>query len=193
MDKAAANLSFHPLTPARWADFVRLFGTRGACGGCWCMYWRLRGKAFDQAKGAKNRAAMKALVDARAVPGILAYDGKWPVGWCSIGRRDEFPRLGNSRLLKPIDAVPVWSIVCLFVEKSYRKQGVSTALIGAAAEFAGRQGATVVEGYPYDYRDRAEPSPPPFVYVGLYQSFERAGFIEAARPSEVRAIMRRRL
>lgn len=193
MDKTLAHLSFHPLTPARWGDFARLFGTRGACGGCWCMYWRLRGKAFQQAKGANNRAAMKRLVDGGAVPGILAYDGERPVGWSSGGWREEFPRLANSRLLKPIDTVPVWSIVCLFVEKSYRKQGVSTALIGAAAEFAARQGATVVEGYPYDYRNRVEPSPPPFVYVGLYQSFERAGFTEAARPSEVRAIMRRKV
>ena len=81
-------LTFHPLTPERWDDFETLFGLRGACGGCWCMYWRRARPAFEKGKGAGNRRAMKALVESGTEPGILAYAGdpRWGgVRWRSRG------------------------------------------------------------------------------------------------------------
>ncbi|HPI32529.1 MAG TPA: GNAT family N-acetyltransferase [candidate division Zixibacteria bacterium] len=183
-------LTFHPLTPERWGDFEALFGVRGACGGCWCMYWRLFRLAFSIGKGEGNRRAMQKLVRAGTEPGILAYDGERPVGWCAVAPREEYVRLTAARTLKPIDTQPVWSIVCLFVDKGYRRRNVSTELIRAAAAFACARGARIVEGYPYDYRGRVKHQPPPFVYTGLIQAFERAGFVEVARPSKSRAIVR---
>jgi len=44
-----------PLTSSHWDDFETLFGDRGACGGCWCMVWRLSRKDFERGKGAGNR------------------------------------------------------------------------------------------------------------------------------------------
>src|SRR5438270_9921482 len=123
------QLEFKPLTPARWADFERLFGTNGACGGCWCMLWRLKRSAFDSQKGQGNRDAMHELVAGGEVPGILAYVGDEPAGWCAVAPRDRYPALARSRVLRPIDDTPVWSVSCLFVARAFRKRGVSVGLL----------------------------------------------------------------
>jgi GNAT superfamily N-acetyltransferase len=183
------KLTFAPLTPERWNDFEKLFGQRGACGGCWCMYWWLRHKDFHAQKGAKNQQAMKKLVKSSIVPGILAYSGKEAIGWCALGPREQYIRFEKSRVLRPIDDLPVWSIVCLFVNKEFRKLGVSEQLLKAAVAYAKKQKALIVEGYPYDLTGR-KPQPDPFVWTGLAQSYERAGFKEIARRSPTRPIMR---
>lgn len=156
------------------------------------MSWRLPRKDFDAGKGAKNKRAMKKLVEGGATPGILAYDRDRPIGWCAVGPREVYVRLAAARSLQPVDNRPVWSIVCFFVSKDYRGQGVTVELAKAAVRFAHENGATMVEGYPYDYRAQEKPLPPPFVYTGLIQSFEAAGFSEVARPSKTRAIMRKK-
>ena len=35
------NLELKKLTSARWPSLEKLFGKNGACGGCWCMHWRM--------------------------------------------------------------------------------------------------------------------------------------------------------
>ncbi|MFB3813005.1 MAG: GNAT family N-acetyltransferase [Terriglobales bacterium] len=182
------RLTFHPLTPARWDDFEKLFGERGACAGCWCMWWRISKSEFDKNKGAGNRRAMKKIVNDGRVPGILAYAGGEPIGWCSVAGRQEFVRLESSRTLKRLDDQPVWSIVCLFIAKPWRRQGVSVALLNAAADYARKKGARIVEGYP---TEPGQKLPDPFIWTGVVSSFTRAGFEEVARPARTRAIMRR--
>ncbi len=185
------DLAVHPLTPDRWADLERLFGERGACGGCWCMWWRLARSQFARQKGEGNRQAMRALVGSGEVPGLLAYDRERPVAWISLGPRETFSALGRSRILKPVDGEPVWSVVCFFVDQRYRERGLSIQLLEAAAEYARAQGARWLEGYPVEPRkDRA---PGIFVFTGLVSAFRQAGFEECARRSETRPIMRRRL
>ncbi len=121
---AVRDLTFHPLVPERWADLERLFGERGACGGCWCMWWRLPRSEFTRRKGEGNRRALRRIVGAGRVSGILAYAGGEPVGWCSVAPRDDFPVLDRSHTLKHVDECPVWSVVCLFVARPYRRRGV---------------------------------------------------------------------
>lgn len=123
------ELSFHPLTPKLWRDFEILFGENGACGGCWCMHWKLRGKAFSENKGERNRQMQKSVVDAKTIPGLVAYLDGYPVGWVAIEPRSQYPKLAHSRILKPIDEQEVWSITCLFVEKKHRRKGIAVALI----------------------------------------------------------------
>jgi GNAT superfamily N-acetyltransferase len=184
-------LKFYPATPSRWADLQQLFGERGACGGCWCMFWRVPRKQFEAQKGTWNKRALKTIVNAGSKPGIIAYAGNEPVGWCAVAPRDNYVGLQTSRLLKPVDDEPVWSVSCLFVKRNYRRQGVSTKLLSAAIDFAARQGATVLEGYP------VEPSmakmPDPFLWHGVPSAFRAAGFTEVARRSESRPIMRFRI
>ena len=185
---APLKLSFKTLTGKTWDDFQELFGERGACGGCWCMLWRLVPKQFEQQKGEGNRLAMQKIVESGTVPGILAFDGNKPVGWCALAPRDHYPALARSRVMQPVDDLPVWSVSCLFVHRRYRKQGVATRMLEAAAEHAKRQGAEILEGYPVEPKQGN--IPPAFAWTGIPKAFEQAGFREVARRSPTRPVMR---
>jgi GNAT superfamily N-acetyltransferase len=185
------TVSIRPMTPARWPDLVRLFGKHGGCAGCWCMYPRLRHRDYVAGKGATNRRRLRALVAKRALHGVLAYVDGVPAAWCSFGPRDSFPSLAKSRLLAPVDALPVWSVVCFYIGRGYRRRGLATRLLEAATAYAARRGAPVLEGYPHD--PRRAPLPDAFAWHGLLTSFRRASFAEVARRSAGRPIVRRRL
>jgi GNAT superfamily N-acetyltransferase len=182
------NLEFHPVTPKRWADFETLFGAKGACGGCWCMLWRLTRKEFEQQKGEANRQAMKTIVESGKIPGLLAYSEKQPVAWCSVAPRENFPALERSRVLKKIDDERVWSISCFFIHKDYRKKGLSVRLLEAAVDYVKKQGGRIVEGYPVE--PKKGKTADVFAWTGLASFFKKAGFVECARRSETRPIMR---
>ncbi len=182
---------FHSLTKDRWADFEVLFGERGACGGCWCMWWRLKHSEFEAQKGERNRRAMKAIVESGEVPGLLAYVASRPVGWCSVAPRERYPRLERSRILKRIDDEPVWSVVCFFVDKRFRHRGVSEKLLRAAIDYVKEQGGRIVEGYPVD--PKKDRFPDVFAYHGLTSVFRKAGFVECLRRSDTRPIVRYRI
>ena len=181
-------LQFHPLTTDKWMDFESLFGPRGACGGCWCMFWRLTRKEFERHKGEGNRKAMKAIVEAGKIPGILAFAQDRAVAWCSVAPREHFTALARSRILKPLDNLPVWSISCFFVEKNYRHKGLSTQMIKAAVDYVKKNGGSVVEAYPVE--PKKDKMADAFAWTGLASAFIKAGFKECARRSETRPIMR---
>jgi GNAT superfamily N-acetyltransferase len=180
-----------PLTPSRWDDLVELFGDNGAWGGCWCMFFRVARKEFDAGtrnRGKENRAALKQLVERRSTPGLLAYIDGRPVGWCSVAPRSEFGRIERSPIVKPIDDEPsVWSIVCFYMHRGHRGEGVGTALLKAAVDHAARKGARIVEAYPVDPHGKLSNAD---AYHGLVWMFEKAGFTEVARRSDRRPIMR---
>ena len=187
--KSKSTFRFFPATAARWSDLESLFGERGACGGCWCMFWRVPRKQFDAGKGAKNKRALKQLVTKGDLPpGVLAYEGDEPVGWCAVAPRERYVGLANSRILKPVDNEPVWSVSCLFVTKAFRRQGLSASLIRAAVDLAADHGARIIEGYPVE--PSMEKMPDPFLWHGLPSAFQAAGFKEVARRSASRPIMR---
>jgi GNAT superfamily N-acetyltransferase len=178
---------FHPLTPERWRDFESLFGERGACGGCWCMWARLAHSQYEMQKGARNKRAMKKLVDSGHMPGIIAYQDGQPIAWCSVAPREEFSRLERSRILKPVDEQPVWSVVCFFIAKEHRRSGLSVELLKAAIDFVREQGGRIVEGYPVEPMKKQADA---FVWTGLASASVKAGFKEVERRSETRPIMR---
>ncbi len=186
-----AELTFRPVTPERWGDLERLFGPHGACDGCWCMWWRLKRSEFARQHGQANRRALKAIVEAGRVPGILAYRGAEPVGWCSVAPREEFPVLDRSPTLKRVDDRPVWSIVCFYAAPSERGRGISRSLIEAAVEHARRGGAQAVEAYPLD--PQAAKAFVLEAFTGVESTFHNAGFSEVARRSPRRSIVRRYL
>jgi GNAT superfamily N-acetyltransferase len=186
-----AALSIKPLTPDRWPDLEALFGPHGACGGCWCMWWRLTRQDWQQRRGAGNKRAFKRLVTKGAAPGLLAYAGGEPVGWCAVEPRAAYPGLQRSPVLKPVDDEPAWSITCLYIARRWRRRGVSVALIEAAVKHAARHGAGIVEGYPKDLTRKNVPDMD--VFMGLPGAFRRAGFQEVLRRTATRPIMRYRV
>ena len=185
---AVSELEFHPVTPERWKDFETLFGERGACGGCWCMWWRLTRSEFEKQKGEGNKKAMKKIIKAGEVPGLLAYSGRRPIAWFSVAPREVFSALERSRILKRVDESPVWSVVCFFVAKPFRRSGVSVKILKAAVKYAKEQGAKIIEGYPVE--PKRGKTADVFAFTGLGSAFLKAGFKEVARRSETRPIMR---
>jgi GNAT superfamily N-acetyltransferase len=182
------HLTFLPLTTKNWNDLENLFGERGACGGCWCMWFRLKRSIFEMNKGNGNKKAMKAIVESGEVPGIIAYNGRIPVGWCSVSPRENFSALERSRIMKPLDDQPVWSVVCFFIHKDYRNKGTTLALLKAVIDYVAEQGGKILEGYPVlPKKDRM---PDVFAYYGLASAFKKVGFVECERRSETRSIMR---
>ncbi len=187
----AHKFTIKPLTPELWDDFATLFGPRGACAGCWCMWPRLRAKEWKAGRGAPNKRAFKKIVDAERVPGLLAYAGSTPAGWIGFAPRDEYVRLDSSRVWGRVDEKPVWSISCFYIARPFRRQGLTTALLRAAIAHAKQRGARILEGYPVDPRGGSVVDT--FSWTGLVSAFEKAGFKEVARRSPGKPIMRRAL
>jgi len=152
------------------------------------MWWRLRRAAFQENKGDRNRRALRRIVASKKAVGVLAYLGGKPVGWCAVAKREVYTRLANTRVLKPVDAQPVWSVSCFFVKPEYRRAGLSVALLKAAVDYAIQNGAKIIEGYPQDAHKNI---PDAFAWTGLLPTFCQAGFEEVARRSPRRPIMRK--
>jgi GNAT superfamily N-acetyltransferase len=182
-----SDLSFRPLKRNLWPDLEELFGSKGACAGCWCMFWKLRGKAFDEAQGIEARLMHKSFVDAGTSTGLLAYLHGEVVGWVAVEPREKYERLAHSRSLKPVDDQSVWSVTCFFVTKKHRRSGIMVELLKAAVEHVKKNGGAIVEGYPVETQ---KDYPAAFVYTGTASAFKQAGFKEVARNTPTRPIFR---
>jgi ribosomal protein S18 acetylase RimI-like enzyme len=187
------KLTVLPLTPERWPDIEALFNARGCsvARGCWCMYYRRSGSRGALPPGTTraqaNRAELKALVDAGNPPGLIGYRGKIPVGWVSLGPREEYAKLRRSPVMKAVDHEPVWSIICFVVPPEHRGQGVARALLNGAVAYAGKQRATLLEAYPVDKPGRSNDDS---MWFGAKSMYDRAGFREVARRRPRRPIVR---
>jgi GNAT superfamily N-acetyltransferase len=183
------ELTFQPLSKSNWASFVDLFGSKGACGNCWCMYYRLPKAEFTEGKyDDGNKEAMKEIVWSNRPTGILAFHDDKAVAWCAFAPREDFMKVENSRVHKRIDDEKVWSIPCFFIAKEFRRQGISVALLKGVIAYAKSAGIEIIEAYP---TIPTQPKlPDAFAWIGLYKSFERAGFEVVDRTSKHRPMVR---
>jgi len=192
-DDRDVNFEARPLTPETWGDLEALFDLPGGSivRGCWCMYYRRSGKvAVSAAAGVDNRAALCDLVDSGVVPGLVGYLDGSPAGWISLGPREDYLKLRRSPVMKPVDDAEVWSVVCTFVAKQHRGQGLQHRLLAAGLDHARDHGVRLVEAYPVDKPQRSHDD---FMFFGSRSLYERAGFTEVVRRSPTRVVMRRRL
>jgi ribosomal protein S18 acetylase RimI-like enzyme len=192
----AEGRRIEPLTPERWPDLEALFGKGGASYGCWCMFFRRGSTEMSNAKAADNRADLRALADSQPAPGLLAYDGSAPVGWVGLGPRASFTRLVRSRNLKRVDDLPTWSVVCFYIARQRRGEGIARSLLDQAVAYAQANRAPAIEGYARDASDIRLTAD--VAYPGTVRLFEGAGFREIARylppgGGTARVIMRRDL
>jgi len=162
-----------PVTPDRFEDFAAVINPNRRDTHCWCLAHRLGAKDIEELGGGSREQAMRRLCERENPPGVVTYRDGEPVGWCSIGPRSEIPRLAASKLIRPVDEVPVWSIICVVVRSGHRKQGVTDHLIEGAVRYAASRGAPAVEVYPVDPEGRMDLT---MAFVGTRPMFEKAGF-----------------
>jgi GNAT superfamily N-acetyltransferase len=188
------SLETRELTPELWPAFEELFGKNGACGGCWCMSWRTgNGEKWADVKGALAKERMRELVSRGEAKGILAFSGKEPVGWCTFGKRLDFPKLARARSLACEDADRVWSLPCFFVRRGHRGQGIATALLSHALAALEKEGATLAESYPSKPYPEGQRTPDAFAWTGTRSLFEKAGFAIAGNEDGSKQRMRKEL
>lgn len=189
---ALPRLRVRPVTPHDWPLLERLFGDNGACGGCWCMVWRVPpGQAYWRAhKGEANRRSFKRLITTGAAHGCLAFAGDEPVGWVSIGPKADFNFLVRSRTLGSDLTPSTWSVTCFFVPSKWRDKGIASALLRGAVKLARARGGAVLEGYPVAIRKPGK-MPPVFAWTGVPQLFAQAGFSPVGAKARGRSMVRR--
>lgn len=178
-------LIVRPLTEKNWDDIEALFAAKGCSvpRWCWCVHYR-----FARAAMPKDRkSALKKLAMDDPPPGLIAYRGKEPVGWISLGPREEFAKLATSPVMKPVDETPVWSIICFVVPTAHRGQGIAHELLRGVIAYARKRKIKTLESYPID---KSEPSTPMSMWFGAASMFAKAGFKEVARRKPTRPVMR---
>jgi len=188
----------HPVTPDRFDDFADVINKNRRPTHCWCLSHRIPAKQIAELGGDgpdQREQAMRRLCEREHPPGVVTYLDGTPVGWCSIAPRTEIPRLESSSLIRPIDDVPVWSIICVVVRSGYRKRGVTTAMLEGAVEYARSHGAPAVEAHPVDPPGRMDLT---MAFVGTKSMFEKVGFevvgtTDAVASKLPRLVMRRDL
>ena len=181
MGEARPQLVFHEVDRSRLKDFIALFESRGGPKNCWCMVWRATPVESRETDSAGRKRAFTGRVRRGIRVGILAYLDQKPVAWCSIAPRSTYRDLGG-RAQEAGESV--WSIVCFFVTREFRGQGMTARLIEAAVEHARKRGATIVEAYPVD---RSSPS---YRFMGFVGAFKKAGFVKVGRAGTRRHVMR---
>ncbi len=189
------SVEVRPLASDDWPAIAALFGERGACGGCWCMAWRLPLGEWERRRGDSNRRAFQRLVKSGRATGVLAFEGGRAVGWCSAGPRADFEALERKRSLATDWDERTWSVTCFFLAKEARGRGIAKRLLDGAVALARARGATRIEGYPVVptggfSRGRM---PPAFVWTGVPQVFDRCRFRPVPDPPAKRPIYVRRL
>jgi GNAT superfamily N-acetyltransferase len=164
----------HPVTADRVDDFVAVANPNRRASHCWCLSHRLVAREIDELGHGSREAAFRALCDRENPPGVIGYDDGEPVAWCSVGPRADNTRLSRSRLIRPLDDLAVWSIICVVVRGGRRRRGYTTPLIEGAVGYAASRGAPAVESYPVD------PGPGridlTMAFVGTRAMFDKAGF-----------------
>ena len=191
--RTQATFETSPLTPDTWSDLEALFALPGGSivRGCWCMFYRKTGQvSVSAAAGTTNKEQFCSLVEAGVEPGLIGYLDARPVGWISLGPREDFLKLRRSPIMKSVDDAEVWSIVCTYVAKPHRGQGLQRRLLADAMDWARDQGVRLLEAYPIDKPERSHDD---FMFFGSRSLYERAGFREVVRRSPTRVVMRRGL
>jgi GNAT superfamily N-acetyltransferase len=170
----------HPLTPDRRKDFERLFGERGAYGGCWCMFWRMRSSEWRNTTREENKRGIRRIVRSGPPPGLLAYIQDDVAGWVSVGPRETFPLIERSRVRPRLSDKPTWSINCFFIDPRFRGTGLMRELLRAAVAHAREGGARLIEAYPLEPEGGRAGTMDG--YVGIASVFRKAGFRKVRPP-----------
>ena len=180
------------ITTAAWPVFEQLFGPGGVQGGCWCSWFRMGSRDYAAAGSAGRKELVRGLVEAGEPFGLVAKVDGEPLGWVSVAPRQCHLRLQRSsvaRLAPGEDAAGLWTVACFYVDRRGRGRGLGLTLLEAAVEYAERNGARAVEGYPVDTAGVG--TPPQELYYGTLGTFLTAGFEPIERRGARRVLVRK--
>ncbi len=187
-----AEHDVRPLDANTFDAFAQLVERHnGVWGGCWCLAFHPRTPDMGQSVEG-NRAVKQRLVDEGKAHAAVVFDGDRAVGWCQYGSPEELPRITHRKeyeagLVEPAD----YRITCFFVDRDYRREGVSALALRGALDLIAAAGGGVVDGFPYD--TGGEKANASFLYNGTRSLFEQAGF-EYVRPKgKNHCVMRKRV
>ncbi len=182
-ESVVGRLVFYEVDRGRWVDLERLFEAPDGPKHCWCMVWRSMPKGASRADPQAKKDALESRVRDGVPIGILGYLDREPVPWCSIAPRTTYRDLGGVNA--PGDEPgTIWSLVCFFVPRRLRGQGMARRIIEAAVVHARSRGAKVVEAYP------VAPDSPSYRFMGRLTTFRAMGFHEVGTAGTRRHVMR---
>jgi GNAT superfamily N-acetyltransferase len=178
------SFDYHPVTPDRLTDLARFSTEHGKFRYCSCMRWRLKSTEFSRSTKAERIDRLDELVTCGVPVGVLAYVDAEPVGWCSIAPRETYEGLERYRALPRLDDAPVWSVVCFFVDRRWRRHGLTLGLLTASVNYARSKGARIIEGYPVPADARL------YTYMGSPSTYRAVGFREVTPAGQARSVLR---
>ena len=168
------------LTIDLWPAFEELFGSHGACNGCWCMYWRI-GSAYHKRSREFNKQEFQNIVQKGPPPGLVAFKDNMAVGWCQLTTKRSLSWLEKNYTYDNTGNKDVWCISCFYIKRGYRRKGVTSALIKDAIEIVKLSKGKLIEAYPADSASS---------YTGYPSTFRKAGFKVVSQGKYKRTIMR---
>jgi GNAT superfamily N-acetyltransferase len=175
-----AALHFKPVTKSTKDDFVALFEGKGGPSYCWCMAFRSTKEELKNNTKEARRERILGRIDSRVPVGLVGYLDGEPVAWVSIAPKETYVRLGGP---EPEDGEKIWSLACMYLQRTHRRKGLGHELVDAAIAQAKKRGATVLEAYPVD------PKSPSYRFMGFVPNFKARGFTEVAREGTRRHVM----
>jgi GNAT superfamily N-acetyltransferase len=172
-----------------WPDFDLMFQKHKGCGGCWCAYHLCSNAAFEHLKREERRAIHQKLVTSGTATGLICYLDGIPVGWCQFGPADIFEHTNRKRTYRSFDKTnllkPDWRITCVFVDKSYRGQGLAKRVLAEAVSTIKNLGGGVTEAFPLVIPGKKIPE-----YTGSVEMYQAEGFEEVTKLGKYIVLMR---
>lgn len=177
-----------PLDSDTWSGFAAMAERHnGVFGGCWCTYFHTMSADKERTYEA-NRSLKRRLVDEGRAHAALVFAGDEVVAWCEYGNPEELPNIYHRKQYEQeLDIVPDYRITCIFVDKRYRRHGLSAVALGGALDLISASGGGMVEGYPHDNAGKKKS----VLYNGTRALFERAGFEYVRSKGPGNCVMRR--
>jgi GNAT superfamily N-acetyltransferase len=174
---AATAYEVRPLIPETWPAFDALVQRHnGIFGGCWCIAFHPDSEERGQGAEA-NRALKMRFVEEGVAHAALVMDGDEAIAWAEYGSPAELPSIHHRKQYDAEKAAdPDYRITCVFVDRRYRRRGVTEVAIRGALDLIAASGGGVVEAYPHDLTEQTKKMSSSFLYNGTRRLYERLGF-----------------
>ncbi|MBG0762237.1 GNAT family N-acetyltransferase [Acholeplasma laidlawii] len=180
-----------PLNTETWDAYEKLIiKHHGVWGGCWCLSFHDKPKERERSYEA-NRIYKKSLVENNSTHAALVFHDEECIGWCQYGQPAELPNIYHKKEVEAKNPLPDYRITCIFVDRDYRNQGISSLALNGALDLIKQNGGGIVESYPQDTQGKTYTSS--FLYNSTRQIFERAGFEYIDTKGKNHCIMRIKL